>query len=72
MRARVLTGREPAIEASSGINCEISIVANIAPVPFTNWPIGGQYLGHVITLDQSEASIWVMWSLSTNQRPVSR
>ena len=35
-------------------------------------PIRGQYPGHVITLHQSEASIQVMWSLSTNQRPVSR
>ena len=35
-------------------------------------PIRGQYPGHVITLSQSEASIQVMWSVSTNQRPVSR
>ena len=35
-------------------------------------PIRGQYPGHVITLDQSEASIQVAWSLSTNQRLVSR
>ena len=27
--------------------------------------------GHVITLDQSEAWIQAMWSLSSNQRPVS-
>ena len=32
-------------------------------------PISGQYQGHVITLDQSAASIQVMWSLSTNQSP---
>ena len=31
-------------------------------------PIRGQYSGHVITLDQSEASNQVMGSLWTNQR----
>jgi len=31
------------------------------------WPIRGQHPGHVITLDQSEASIRVTWSLWTNQ-----
>ena len=35
-------------------------------------PIRGQYLGHVITLSQSEASIQVMWSLLANLRPVFR
>ena len=34
--------------------------------------IWGQHLAHVITLDQSEASILVKWSHWTNQRPVSR
>ena len=33
-------------------------------------PIRGQYPGHVITLDQWEASIRVTWSLLTNERPV--
>ena len=37
----------------------------------SSWPIGGQYPGHVITLDQSEASFLVTWSLLTHQRPVS-
>ena len=36
------------------------------------WPIRGQYLGHVIYIDQSEASIWVTWSTLTNHRPVFR
>ena len=35
-------------------------------------PIRDPYLGHVIPLSQSEASIQVMWPLSANQRPVSR
>ena len=30
------------------------------------WPIRGQYPGHMITIDQSEASIQVTWSLSAN------
>ena len=34
------------------------------------WPITGQYSGHLIKLGQSEASIQVTWSDSTNQRPV--
>ena len=33
----------------------------------TTRPIKGQYPGHVITLDQSEASIQVTWSLLTNE-----
>ena len=35
-------------------------------------PIRSQYPCHVITLDQSEASTPITWSLKTNQRPVSR
>ena len=35
-------------------------------------PIRGQYMGQVITLSQWEASIQVTWSLSANERPVSR
>ena len=35
-------------------------------------PIKSQYPGHMICIDQSEASIQVTWSVSTNQRPVSR
>ena len=31
----------------------------------------GYYLGHVITLNQWEASIQVRWAHSTNERPVS-
>ena len=34
-------------------------------------PIRVQYPGHVIIIDQSEASIQVMWSLLSNQRPLS-
>ena len=32
----------------------------------------GQYNGHMITLNQSDPGIWVTWSLSANQTPVSR
>ncbi len=33
-------------------------------------PIRGQYSGHVISIDQSQASIQVTWLLVTNHRPV--
>ena len=37
-------------------------------------PMRDQYLSHMITVDQSESSIHVRWSLSAsaNQRPASR
>ena len=37
-----------------------------------SWPIRGQYSGHVVTLHQSEASIWIPWWLSTNQMQLTR
>ena len=41
--------------------------------PRRRWqPIRGQYSGHVICIDQSEASIQVTWSALTNQRPRQR
>ena len=33
-----------------------------------SWPIRGQDIDHVITLDHSENRIQVMWAFSTNQR----
>ena len=37
-----------------------------------SWPIRGKYPGHMITLNQSEANIQVMWLLWTNESSVSR
>ena len=37
-----------------------------------SWPIRGQYSGHVVTLHQSKASIWIPWWLSTNQMQLTR
>ena len=36
----------------------------------TCWPIRGQYLGHVTSVDQSGPSIQVTWPVLTNQGPV--
>ena len=33
-------------------------------------PIRGQYSGHVVSLDQLEASVQVKWSVLTNKKPV--
>ena len=33
------------------------------------WPIRGRYSGHMICIDQSEATIQVNWPLLTNKRP---
>ena len=41
-------------------------------ITYQSGPIKGQYPGHVISLDQSEASVQVTWSVWTNQRSVSR
>ena len=34
------------------------------------WPITGQHSGHVISLNQSNASILIAWSVWTNHKPV--
>ena len=42
----------------------------MAAEAWTYCPIRDQYLGHVISIVQSERSIQVMWQVLSNQRPV--
>ena len=52
--------------------CHIKANGKLIARTYHSKPFRGHYSGHMITLSQSEASNQVTWSLSANQKLVSR